>query len=73
MTLNGRTDERRPYRCANRSCGREETGTTIPKGWFGVRQYPGDRELRPNNLGIYCSLTCLVETVTDIASREVVA
>lgn len=72
MTLDGRNDER-PYRCANRPCGREETGTTIPKGWLGVRQYTGDREIRPNNLGVYCSLVCLLEAVTDMAARAEVS
>lgn len=68
MTLEPRNDER-TYRCANRPCGREETGTTIPKGWFGLRQYPGDRDLRPSNFGLYCSIKCLGETVEDIRTR----
>lgn len=69
MTVDRATDPR-PYRCANRSCGREETGETIPKGWFGVRQYPGDRELRAVNLGIYCSLSCLGAAVGAMQDRE---
>lgn len=74
MTLDPRNDER-TYRCASRSCGREVKGTEIPKGWFGLRQYPGDRELRPTNLGIYCSIVCLADTVEDLRQRaaEVVA
>lgn len=71
MTTDQRTDALRPpYRCGNRSCNLEVPNDgSIPKGWFGLRQYPGDRDLRPLNLGVYHSLACLVAAVEDMLAR----
>lgn len=59
----------RPFRCAYNPCGVEELSVAIPKGWYGVRQYPGDHSIRPINLGIYHSLACLAAAASDMAER----
>lgn len=75
MTTDNDRNGQRHYRCANRPCGRQEAALAIPKGWMGLMQYPGDFELRPAKLGVFCSLDCLIEAAKGMRDRaaEVVA
>lgn len=58
------------YRCSNRSCTAEAPDTgAIPTGWLGLRRYPGDREVKPTNLGVYCSLPCVIESAGLMQAR----
>jgi hypothetical protein len=65
--------EARPYFC--RTCGREQVGLYVPRGWYSLCRHAGDMA-RPLRLGIYCSVECLIAgtprlkgVADDIGSR----
>lgn len=66
---NGLT-EPRPWRCKNfRNCKTEAPPSddgTIPEGWIGVTQYPGDRAERPKRIGIFHNVGCMLQGVEDM-------
>lgn len=64
-------DVGKPWTCSNRACGAtaDAPAGAIPKGWIGIRSYPGDREERPKNLGIFCSLICAGVAINAMRER----
>ncbi len=57
----------RPFYC--RSCGHEEIGSRVPKGWYALARHTGGLE-KVTRLGIYCSLDCLAEQLPRLAGIE---
>lgn len=60
----------RPWRCKFRRCGREAVSDetmAIPAGWIGVRQYPGNRDDRVRNIGVFCTVGCVVAGLEEMA------
>lgn len=61
-------DDSREYRCRNRRCRKVDLSAdgSIPQGWIGVKQYPGDRAMKPANIGLFCSTQCAGEDLLSI-------
>lgn len=61
-----------PWKCSNRDCDavcQTEDGA-IPADWIGIRCYPGRREERPRNLGVFCGLDCAFVAVDAMRARR---
>ncbi len=55
----------RSYFC--RTCGREQTGDAIPKGWYTLTRHSGNATEKALRLGVYCSIDCLSDQLPRLA------
>lgn len=60
--------EGRPFFC--RTCGKEERGVLVPRGWYTLMRATGSAEQKPHRLGLYCSLRCLDEQMPRLFGIE---
>jgi hypothetical protein len=63
-----RNERIRPFFC--RSCGKDEIGVLVPRGWYTLIRNVGDPERTPIRLGLYCSIRCLMSQGSRLVGIE---
>lgn len=55
----------RVYWC--RTCGAEETGSMVPRGWYSLTRHTAVPDRPYVRLGLFCSIDCLSQQMTRFA------